>query len=638
MNKNILIIFLVTLFFFAPYLINPKILIQKDNDLGRTYIPIFSFIEKSVAKDKEIPLWRGEQMMGESLIANPLSSLFYPVNVILLIFPTDYAAVFYLTLHIFLAGLFTYLLAKDFKFSKEASLAVALFFAFTPKLLLHIASGHITMIAAFAYFPLLVLAVRKIVNNSQFLWIITGSISLVFMFITHPTIFYYSVIFVFFYTTYLLPRQKNIFKEKKLIIKKISVFLLAALIFFGLSAIALLPQSKFASISSRSQLTIEDVALPIWNHTRFILSLFFPYKIFASLDAESFLYLGLIPLIFSFIGILKINFRKKILISISIFTILIFTAGQSTPFFKYFYQFVPFLKYSRITTRLWFGVVLLAALLAGYGLDKFKNKKIIYLFIIVFLIESFFIGYKKVNSVPSLSLSNESLYQFLAGDKDLYRVYCTTYCFNPQLLSKYNIQQLNGETPIQQTQFVDFLEKAGNYNYQKFAVIFPPYQAWKNQNPPNPNGELLTKANVKYIASTYPVDSSGFAYVNKYEDIYLYRNENFQRRISFLDSADEIYTVSYKPNSISLAFPKSNTERTIVIAENYFPGWFYYIGGNRYKVENYEDVFQKISIPPYVDHVDIKYLPDSFLFGKTITLSVITFLVLYLLKNKTKIS
>jgi len=636
MKKEVLIILFIALFFFAPFLINPQKLTQKDNDLGRTYIPLFSFIKKTVTTDHEIPIWRPEQMMGESLIANPLSSLFYPVNILFLFFPTDFATVFYLALHVFLASIFTYLLARDFKFSKEASIAGAVFFAYSPKFFLHIASGHITLLAALAYFPLLVLSIRKIVKSNSINWILVSATVLVFMLISHPTIFYYSAIFIFFYAIYLLFENKILTTKRKLFQKKILIISVIPILFFCLSAVALIPQSEFAMISTRSQLTINDVALPIWNHTRFTSSLFFPYIILNSLDAESFLYLGFTVLFFMLVGFIKVSKKSKIIISISFLFMLIFSAGLSTPFFKFFYQFIPLLKYSRITTRLWFGFILLASLLAAYGLDRFKNKKILYLFTAIFLFESFFIGYKKINSTPNLSLSNVSLYQFLASDHDLFRVYCTTYCFNPQLLFKYNIQILNGETPIQQAQFVNFLQKAGNYNYQKFAVIFPPYQVWKTQNPPIPNSQLLKRANVKYIASTYPINESDIQFINKFENIYVYKNVNFQKRIMFLDSEDKIYVVTYKSNSMSLAFPKSENQRTIVIAENYFPGWYAYIDNNKYQVKKYQDVFQQILIPPQVDHVDIKYLPDSFLFGKTITLSSITLLILYFIKKKVK--
>ena len=120
------------------------------------------------------------------------------------------------------------------------------------------------------------------------------------------------------------------------------------------------------------------------------------------------------------------------------------------------YRFMPLLKYSRITTRMWFVVVLVVSLVAALAVHRIKNRKIIYCFLALFIIESFFISFKKIYDLPNLEFGNEMLYETISKDKSLFRVYCTTSCFNTQLLSKYNIQLLNGETPIQHLDFVNF--------------------------------------------------------------------------------------------------------------------------------------------------------------------------------------
>src|SRR3989344_1322549 len=160
----LLIIFLVCLVFFIPFFLKPKLLTIKDNDLGRTYIPIFNFFRNSFYKYKQIPLWRSDQMMGESLIANPLSTVFYPLNIIFILFPVNFGAVFYLFVHFFLAAIFTFFLARSFKLSPLSSLSAAFFYAFSTKMILHLSAGHITMIAAFSWFPLAFLSLRKIIN------------------------------------------------------------------------------------------------------------------------------------------------------------------------------------------------------------------------------------------------------------------------------------------------------------------------------------------------------------------------------------------------------------------------------------------------------------------------------------------
>lgn len=632
-TESLFLVILVSLslIFFAPFFLNPHLLTIKDNDLGRNYIPIFTFIRESFYSYKSLPLWRPDQLMGEPFIGNPLSSLLYPANILFLIFPVNFASVFFYFFHFSLAAIFTYFLARSFNFSKPSSFAAAIFYAFSTKMLLHTSAGHITMIAAFSYFPLVFLSLRKILILPIFSWIVIGSISLTLMYVLYPTIFYYSVIFVIIYWFYRL--LIDWWQKKAFVSQIIKIFfiplILMALITFGLSAIVLFPQAEFGPLSTRSSLRLEDVAQPLWNLKRFLTSLLFPYLDFSNFDHESFLYLGIIPSLLFIVGFLRLSNIKKFFLASTGFITILFVAGLSTPIFKLAYDFMPFLKYSRITTRLWFIVALIVALVAAYGLEKIKRKSLIYLILIVSLIELFFLGYRKIITVPNLSFKNESMYQYIAGDQDVFRVYCTTYCFNPQLISKFKIQTLHGETPIQNTKFLDFLQKAGGYLFQKFAVIFPPYQIWQTENPPQPSAYYLGLANVKYVTSTYPITASNFEFINKFDDTYLYKNILFRKRIYFENLSDAVNLERYSPNSIIVSFRPSEDNRNLIFSENYYPGWFVYQNQQKFNVEKKEPIFRKVIISPNVERLELKYQPESFVFGKTITISSILFLLTY---------
>ena len=292
--KNpVLVIVLLIILFFTPFIFKPELLTERDNDLGRTYVPLFSFLKISVTSHNQIPLWRPDQMMGETFIGNPLSSLFYPANIIFLLLEIKIALIAYLLLHFLLAGVFTFFAAKSYKLSAHASIAAALFYAFSNKLLLHLSAGHITMIAAFSYFPLLFLSLRLGILKKNFKWIIIGSIALSATYINYPTIFYYSIIFsVVYFCFRIFTRSEKLYSSIKLIIfKYLSRFLLMFVIMLGLSTIVIVPQLEFAPLSTRPQLNLEDVAIPLWNLKRFLTSLLFPYLSFESLNHESFLYL-----------------------------------------------------------------------------------------------------------------------------------------------------------------------------------------------------------------------------------------------------------------------------------------------------------------------------------------------------------
>ena len=635
-KKLILILALVTFIFLFPFFARPKLLTTKDNDIGRSYTPIYKFINNSIFTYHQIPLWRPDQMMGETLIGNPISNLFYPANLIFLVLPTDLAIVVFVYLHIFLAAVFTYSLAKSLGYSNLSCFAAALFYALSTKMLVHLEAGHLTMIAAFAYFPLAFLSLRQILKSPNISWTVAEAVALSFMYINYPTVFYYAAIFLFVYFFY-----KAYFSTGKITLKinakKFCYFSASFIIFFCLSAIHLLPQLEFGPLSTRSNLRLEDVAIPLWNIKKFLISLFFPYLALTKIDHEAFLYVGIVPGLLSLVAFFHLSKSRKLFIAVFTGLTLVFAAGISTPLFKLTYQFLPLLKYSRVTTRPWFVVALIVALLSAYVLDKFKSKAISTVAIAIFIIESLFIFYARFNNLPSLSFNNEDVYQYLASERGIFRVYCASYCFNPQLISNFHIQTLDGETPIQDSNFIKFLEKAGNYQFDKFAVIFPPYQVWQNPTPPSPNASLLGQANVKYVVSTYQIENADFEFVHKFDNLFLYKNTQFMPRAHFADSPDPVQIVKYTPNEIQFQFSSAGKPRNLIVSEKYYPGWQADTNGKKLNVLQLNQVFRQITIPPGSESLVLKFRSGSFLFGSTLTVSTVFLLMFCFWYSRKKI-
>lgn len=629
--KNKLHLFILSLLcflLFLPFFLKPEILTTLDNDLGRTYIPIYQDIQNSVHKFKQFPLYSSRQMMGESLVASPLPALYYPPNLLFLIFPVDFAVVLYLFAHLTFAALATFYLARAFNFSNLSSVAAAIFYAFSTKILLHLSAGHLTMIAAFAYFPIIFLALKKLSEKPSFNWISTGSLALAAQLITHLTIFYYTTIFILIYYFYLIITKIKDKQKFSFWAKTFPIFLMIVLS-LCLGAISLAPTLDFNATFSRGALKLEEVAVPIWNFKRLLFSLFFPYPILDTLDHEALLYFGFVPMFLAFIGFIKLPTSKKLAILFFTSLSVLFVAGLSTPVFRLAYDHLPLLKYSRVTTRLWFVNTLIIALLASYALNRFKKTKITYLYLAIFLIESVFLFTNKLNNINHLSFQNEQIYQFLAQDTDYFRVYCTSSCFNPQLLVKYNLQILNGETPIQNTDFIDFLARSGNYYFEDFAVIFPPYQVWQTAKPPTPNAHLLGLANVKYIASSYSIAGENFNFIRQFGKVFLYQNQKFQNRAYFPSSPKQATISYFSPNRISLDLVKAPNFQKLVLAENFSPGWFTYIDGRKYNLQKEAPIFRSVSIPPNTSKISIIYQPQSLVIGRTITFATIFTLIMY---------
>lgn len=625
---SVVVILSVILFYLLPFLIKPTILTNKDNDLGRNYVPMFNFFRQSIYQYHQIPLWRPEQMLGESFVHNPISSLFYPVNIIFLVFPVKFASVIYYLLHLWIAGISTYFLARTKKLSKEASIAAGIFYSLSTKMLLHISAGHLTMIASFAYFPLAVLCTYFLFKKPRFIAFLGLSASLTFTYFTYPTIFYYTVIFLGVFWFYLS------YQTKSWITKKSLLFVLAIVCWFGLSAITLLPHLELGPLSTRQSMNIEDVAQPVWNFAGFFTSLTFPYPVFNLFNHEAFLYLGVVPTLLAIIAFFKLKNWQKIFLGGFLLLTLLYMAGLSTPVFPFFYNHFPLVKYSRITTRLWFTVILVVAILAASVINKIKSKKIIMALMIFYIAEVAFIGYTKTFGVNELKFNNIELYEYLSSDKSYFRTYCATYCFNPQLSSQYGLQLLNGETPIQVESTVKFLAKAGNYKSHTFAVIFPPYQLWQTDNPPHPKADLLGQANVKYIASTYEITDKSLISLGKFDQVYLYLNKQFKNRFYFLQKTSVPEISQYTPNSVTINLSPGNDHQKLIFAESYFPGWQASVDGNRLPVSKYLDTIQSLEAPSSGNLIVLEFMPQSFIFGASITIVTISALLFFALKIK----
>lgn len=636
-DKQVLVLLAISLIFFLPFFIKPEILIEKDNDLGRNYVPLFSFLKDTFNNYHQIPLWRPSQMMGESFVGNPLSSLTYPLNLIFIFSPVNFAAILYQYIHFGISSLSVYMLARTFKFSRTSSFSSAIFYTFSIKILFHITAGHITMLAAYSFFPLVFYSLRQTIHKKGFKYLVLGSISLSFMYITYPTIFFYTVLFVAAYSIYSLIDLKfrninsNLSESGSIILKALMLILFALF----LSSAALIPNLEFGPLTTRSILKIEDVAIPIWNIKKFLMSLFFPYSILKELDQESVLFAGFVPTFLAFIGfILLKNIKKLVLVAFLIVTIL-YIAGTSTPFFKLAYDFLPFLNYSRVTTRPYFIVILIISLLSAFAIEKIKNKKFIYLLVFVFLVESVFIFASKLQSIPYLNFGSREIYEFLAKDKSVFRIYCTTYCFNPQLLNQYKIQTFAGETPIQYLNFINFLQKAGNYEYNNFVVIFPPYQVWQTSAPPQPDPLLLGEANVKYVASTYELSSPHFSLVKKFGGVILYQNKKFKEKVYF-KNMEEIKEEYHSPNSIYVNFAPKHYDRELIFSENYYPGWKAFVDKNEKTIEKENGIFRKVTVPANRQEVLLRYQPESFAIGRALSFGTLIFMLLLLFRKNGK--
>ena len=412
--------------FFKPFLLEGKLPIPGDTIVGMYHpwrdfyakdypngIPFKNFLitdpvrqqyvwrnlAVEAIKNGQWPLWNPYNFSGVPLLANFQSAPFYPLNILFFILPFNLSWGILILLEPLLAGIFIYFYLRNLRLNYLACLLGSLSFSFSGFFIAWLEWG--TVLHAALWLPLILLSIDKIVlnvkNKNLLIW---GSIfvfSLISSFFAgHLQIFFYIGVFSILY---LIIRWWQYGRNFKIL------FLFS--IFYFLFSIATstqwLPTLEFIKFSARE---IEQVGwqspgwfIPWQNLIQFLVPDFFGNPATGNYwgewnYAEFVGYLGILPLIFSFLAILWRRDKKTLFFGSIGLVSLIF--ALPTPLAKLPYQWqLPLISTSQ-PTRLLFIVDFCLSVLAALGLDWFiktlnnsnhfkKIIKVILIFGIVFL-------------------------------------------------------------------------------------------------------------------------------------------------------------------------------------------------------------------------------------------------------------
>ena len=108
----ILVIILATFVAYLPIIVNPKIVLERGNDLEVQFLPVFNFVKQSFLENHTLPLWNTFLFSGMPLLPDPQFAIFYPPHFLFLVFSTNFAFLFLMLSHIAVGGIGAYFLAK----------------------------------------------------------------------------------------------------------------------------------------------------------------------------------------------------------------------------------------------------------------------------------------------------------------------------------------------------------------------------------------------------------------------------------------------------------------------------------------------------------------------------------------------
>lgn len=377
------------------------------------------------AKDG-FPLWTKTVFSGMPILENAgIYATLYPFNIFFTLFQPEYIIGPIIFVHFLLVALFMYFFVKELTNNKLTSFLSSLILVFSGWFILQAAAGHLQAITGLPWMVASFYFLEKIVKNKSLKYSILFGVSLALLFLAgHVQYFIYTIAALTIYFC-----VKILYEPKKL--KKNVIKLLISLI---VTIVAILPQvlffHNFSQYSNRSEGVdwwfATRISFPLYHLITTIMPEFFgtPFD-YSYLSTSNFwnlcIYIGVFPLVLILLTFLfrrdKITMPLFILLLFS----LLFSMGQYTPVYHFFYKFIPSFNFFRAPSRFLFFYVFSASVLAGIGLEKLfklskKNRSKISLPIIFILVAA---------SIATIFVFKEKQLIKSFFEKEVLRVYNT---------------------------------------------------------------------------------------------------------------------------------------------------------------------------------------------------------------------
>jgi hypothetical protein len=352
--------------------------------------PFREFAARMLKETGSFPQWNPYQFGGMPYIAAMHGDIFYPTFLLRMVMPTDMAMTWSFAIHLFLAGLFTFIFLRKVGIGFWGSLIGGIAYMMGGQVASLVSPGHDGKLYVSALFPLMLWAlVVGIRDGKKWAW---GAIALIVgldVLSPHPQLLQYSLLGGGAYAIYLAVRSvKAGLYARPEAIKRLA-FALGGVVLGGLmGAIQYLPVRGYVAWSPRAEGigSYERATSFAWNPQE-LLNVYLP-EFSGMLDAYwgpngihlHSEYVGVIVLILlgaAFIGLRTDNRKGEIWFwTITIIITLLWSLGAATPFYRIPYYLVPGTKFFRAPATIFFVGALGISFLAAIGTEKVLRGKV----------------------------------------------------------------------------------------------------------------------------------------------------------------------------------------------------------------------------------------------------------------------
>ncbi|MCK5020969.1 MAG: hypothetical protein KAS32_28400, partial [Candidatus Peribacteraceae bacterium] len=345
MNKQILLLFALTIIFFYKPLLHPDQFISVHySDMIHMGTFTKSLFVDTIITHHELPLWNPYIFSGTPFLSNSQSAMFYPLNYLFLLIPSPFIWTFMMFLNTFLMGTFTYLYARKIQLPTHSATISAIIYMFAGTVSTRLYVGHTGLLDAMVWFPLILYFYEVTIQTRKSTPAILAGVTLSIMFFTgHVQFIAYGLLAASLYYILRSLQSKTHYRHLTLL------YALSLLVLFSLIPIQLLPSLEFAQYVDRAGgITFAESTTfcitPQWLIT-FIIPHFFGTPVNSTFWHygniwELCAYVGILPLILTAISLKSKSQYKNIFLFLTLFA-LAFALGKYTPLYSIFYHCVP---------------------------------------------------------------------------------------------------------------------------------------------------------------------------------------------------------------------------------------------------------------------------------------------------------
>jgi hypothetical protein len=377
-----------------------KFLVSPHSDQYKAGYAFREFGATTLKTTGHFPLWNPYLFGGLPYVAAMHGDIFYPTFLLRLILPTDVAMTWGFIIHVFLAGLFTYVFLRDLGYGFFGALVGGIAYMMSGQIASSVSPGHDGKLFVSALFPIALFFLRRgIREGKNWTW---GAFALIVglsVISPHPQLLQYMLLTSGAYALFLaFARLDGLKLPRGVSVKRLALALGAVIVGLAIGAVQYVPVREYVPWSPRAG-GLGDYAAATsyaWPPEE-LLNAYLPQfsGILDNYWGRNIIhhhsdYVGVAVLILAgaaFLGLRTDPRRKQIIFwSFALLISLLWSLGSATPFYHIPYAIIPGTKFFRAPATIFFVGTLALGLLACAGTERLLRLRVSRKYIVGWLI------------------------------------------------------------------------------------------------------------------------------------------------------------------------------------------------------------------------------------------------------------